>query len=340
MALVYSHDVPSYYDDQDSTQGIEKLFGDIQARQTSTHLVIDISDKKDVSSTFENTTINRVVLIADVTGGLTVLSHPTQNESNRTYRISHSPIVQTTLSRFLSRLSLAPVRPSFLVSHISPYRPSRSRIWPLANLLESPPLFASNAFVGPDILGSSPSGAMMHLRLLTRKAAELLKFLENLVYWATVNGEGPGRRSVQSISIDPMRRVSAGQSQPGYWPDNMAVNGDKLVKFTVDGGIEALKEMLDIHDWEEGLGMDEKFHAQRIGNDVVGRISRFITLVDSVLGPHELNSGEGHEDDTIEDVDNMESEGIDVPSQKLRDKMAVASERCVLWLGEVLIDVL
>jgi hypothetical protein len=338
IALVYREDI-HYNDDGNSPDGIEKYFGDIQGRQTSTHLVLDIQNKQQVTHSSVNTETSRIVLVADLDGGLTVLSHPSKHDPNRSHRISRAPIIQTTLSRFLSRLAIAPARPSFLTSS---QRSSRRKIWPLANSQDSPPPpFASNAFIGPDIVGSSPSGALIHLHILTRQAAELLKYLENLVSWATLGSESPSSGSVLPITIDPMRRVAVGMAQAGFWPDDMAVNGDKLVPFAVDGGIQVLEGILDTQEWELTLGRDEKAHSYRTGNDVVGRMSRFITLVDGVLGPDDTESIEyDNGDDMIQDDDEMGNENIDALSQKLREKVTIACTRCVLWLEEVLSDIL
>jgi len=330
--------------DREERHTLQKIFGDTQTRQASTHLVIEMPDEEPSNSaadTFENTA-NRLILVSDISGGLTLLSHPPVTSPNTpfTLQISRPPIINTKNLRFLSQLSTIPKVPR------SDYRRSRRTILNASQNQVSHS--CPDPFIGPDILGTSTSGALVQIAILTRPAALLLKYLENLIAYQELGDAVTSSRSaIHKIIIDPMRRPASARVYENYWPEDMGVNGDKLLQFTGQEGPQRLRMMLGYWTWELGIGKDDADYARRIGNDVEGRTIRFVELLEGALGPDTKGNEEPWKEmvgDSNERRDARENkmewyENDEVEEHNFPLKIVVASIRCVLWLEEVLRDV-
>jgi hypothetical protein len=324
---------------------IEKFFADTQARPTTTHVVVPIINNGQTSSpglpqSSMTPKETQVVIVTDLTGGVTVLAHPTEPPERGVHRISRVPIVHGTLPHFISRLSQPFTPPLFL-------QPSSTYRRPLTHngTLLHPDAVQSHVVARP-ILASSPSGSLTLIKLVDRDAALLLKFLLNL---SNHHGRGQavvkGLVSPSRVIVTPLNPLFASTTQQQNWPDDMLLNGNILSQFCGSDGKKRLHAMLEARTWEEEMGPEESERADRVGNDVKGRVDLFLELLEAVLGEKQDLQTESNlnTDDTMEDKD---FDGSDVDMKDLEDvseisgrKVKMAIERCCIWLEGMLADV-
>jgi hypothetical protein len=323
---------------------IEKFFADTQARPTTTHVIVPINNGQTSSPNLPQSSAipkeTQVVIVTDLTGGVTVLAHPTEPPERGVHRISRAPIIHGTLPHFVSRLSQPFTPPLFLQPSSTYRRPSTHN----ETLLH--PDAVQSHIVAQSILASSPSGSLTLIKLVDRGAAILLKFLLNL---SNRHGLGQtvakGLISPNRVIVTPLNPLFASTTQQQNWPDDMLLNGDILSRFCGSDGKNRLHAMLEARTWEEEMGSEESERAERVGNDVKGRVDLFLELLEAVLGKEQDLQTEGNlnTDDTMEDED---PDGSDVDMKDLEDvseisgrKVKMAIERCCIWLEGMLADV-
>jgi hypothetical protein len=159
-----------------------------------------------------------------------------------------------------------------------------------------------------DILGSCTDGTIYQFSIVDNKSRLLLKFLENLVKWNREeemrNAQGARWFGGERVVVDPEWEVGEQKMKSGY-----AVNGDLLDVFLGEDGALVLKGMLG----REEVSGEEEYEGIRRwnGNEVGSRCEKFGKLLGEVV------------DGDLAEV------GLDE-----------RVERCVEWLGGVMVEML
>lgn len=214
-------------------------------------------------------------------------------------------------------------------------------------------------FVGQHVIGTSPSGAIIEIKFLDKDPSILLKFLENLLNWIecikdTLWGQRPGLYKMDTVVIDPLRRVYPTRANYDHWPNDMAVNGDRLLTFTGEFGHEQLLESL--WSWPPtDVCLNTMNDAVRVGNDIASRSIRFVELVEKVVGYHDVDKTGNEEwkakiqqiwddplsmEQSIVMHDEDPEKYFQLTKQEAGTRLQDACARCAIWLGEVLSDIM
>jgi hypothetical protein len=331
---------------------LTKLFGDEMARSATSHLIVDIPATIPSQATTSSQTIStkqRIILLASENNRLAAISSPQYKLDGTSAFINSRTLINTSLAYLVTRLSIAPLRPPWL-QHIA-----------------NPP-----GVIGPDIIGTSPAGALTHIRVLDTRASHLLKYLQNLVSYdnmgreaTRINASFP--RGAESIRfeapiIDPIPhipsyylgnyhasggRISSNGTDSGEGlsvhnvgpldPSTFAIDGNMIEVFVRENAEQKLLDMLQQATWETlhaGPESDVAEESERNGNAKEQRLKRFRDIIEVLLG--ETSSDDiddcGYDDVHIKNEDDMDFDGEDPGDLK---RLQPAVRRCVEWLRDI-----
>jgi hypothetical protein len=272
--------------ESESTYKIEKCFGDVQSRSTISHAVVEQPH-------------NRLILLADLSSELTILGQP---EPIPDSYFGVRPLFSSNMRYMLSRLEFSRFRP--------PWRYATGR----------------DSFEYPEVLATSPSGAIIYLRILPETPAKLLTFLTRLVeYTKQAKEEAQGACLESPICVDPDKPKHALSEHmaliSGKSQINLISDADRLMPiFPSDDAESKLLDMLTQPFWE--VSRQEMHQHNQERNDQAERITLFVKLVEA----------------TKSDVERRESESQDCTgSQGGTDQMDLeeAIDWCVTWVADM-----
>jgi hypothetical protein len=314
MAYSFTQDTPT-------TFKLANYFSDAAAKDAISHAIVDLpSGFNGIDEKSDD--LNRLVLLSDLDSQLTVLLQPETNPVH----LGTQPVLEVQMPHLISRIETAKFRP--------PWRVQNGAFSAALNKL-------------PDLLGTSPSGALVHMRLLPEAPARLLTFLTRLVEYTMQAVE-----ERVNTCMDPMP-VCLNPDQPRHLRPELTVpldvtintslilpqvtdysrvaslesNADRLLPiFRSKYAKDKLRSMLIQPCWESQRTGEFQFRPEIAGNDREGRCVMFLSLVKSVK--NWVNGIEKVDEDTEMEIDDEMNE------------METALEWCVVFVKEVLEDVL
>jgi hypothetical protein len=284
-------------EEQDGTFTIQKFFGDQYNRPTISHAIVDLPPGFQRHGELEQ----RLILLTDLNSRLTVLEQP----SSKGFVNAVAPVLETKLPRMLSRIDGTAFRP--------PWRQnSTSRMF-------------------PDILGTSPSGALVHMRILPEVPAKLVAFICRLSDYTKQAEESRKKTWMNPMPIcvnpdrpryyRPENEFGSNQEFDLELSHNLVSDGDKIMPLLLAEHAETeLMKMIIQPAWETALH-DLKYKPETVGNDENGRRIIFVDLVKRAR--EYIQVGEAKED-----------------VMELEMGLEEAVEWCVEWMRELLDDVL
>jgi hypothetical protein len=242
---------------------IRKYFGDAQNRPTVSHAVLNLP----AGFHGETEETERIIVLVDLNSQLSILRQP----SSAPLEIGARPILSAKLPRMISRLEATPFQPPWLVNTNGPHN-------------------------FPDILGTSPSGVVMHLRLLPEAPAKLLVFLMRLIEYTKQGKEKRRKPGIVQVCLDPDRPKYppqyAGATSSAANSNASMLVGDKNSDLVINANVmrpifykkHAKSEVINmlLHpSWEESLQDGVNTNEDR-ADQVQDRIALFLELVQGV----------------------------------------------------------
>ncbi|KAF2668793.1 hypothetical protein BT63DRAFT_285589 [Microthyrium microscopicum] len=326
-----------------------KAFGDEMGRPTAAHLVLPLNNTTNFSLSHSQQPLSQqpslasasIILLASDDSTLAIIDHPpTPASDHPILPLGATTLLKTDVPQPISKLAIATNRPPWLLDSANP-----------------------PGILGPDILGTSPDGALRHMRVLSAPATHLLQFLAGLLAYTQIGyraesslDQGPdvnlGSREqiLDAPTIDPAHQIlneslateyadptstGAGLATAMTLPTrtDRAIDGDTLAWLRHVDGPAKLREMLTQLTWEVLVAGTAKYEvtmtANRVLNSREKRMGRFIALVNLVLGPPaERRHGAQRNGDASAGADEME---VDLGGEVSARELEEAIERCVKW---------